>query len=93
MHLQMIQTPKLRIIQRTSALANKIIPLSTQQPKTQVSNDFEEEFNKHHISTSLFQKILLGLGSAAVCIMDPTRPEMIACMGEATGKFSVSFST
>ncbi|XP_022907883.2 ubiquinone biosynthesis protein COQ4 homolog, mitochondrial [Onthophagus taurus] len=64
--------------------------LST-QISPQVLNDFEEDFNKHHIPTSTFQKLALGIGSAAVCIMNPRRPEMIACMGESTGYMAMKY--
>ncbi|KAI4471312.1 ubiquinone biosynthesis protein [Holotrichia oblita] len=86
----MIVTTKLRHVRRAATLINKAMSLSA-QPEPQISNDFEEEFQKHHIPISLFQRVFLGIGSAAICIMDPTRPEMIACMGEATGDMAMKY--
>ncbi|GJQ71165.1 hypothetical protein Trydic_g1066 [Trypoxylus dichotomus] len=86
----MIAMSQVRYIRRVAALSHKTMSLAA-QPEIQVSNDFEEEFNKHHIPINLFQKILLGIGSAVVCITDPTRPEMIACMGEATGDEAMKY--
>ncbi|KRT86546.1 hypothetical protein AMK59_1219, partial [Oryctes borbonicus] len=86
----MIKLSQMRYLHRAAALTQKAIPLVA-QPDIQVPNDFEEEFHKHHIPINLFQKMLLGIGSAAVCITDPTRPEMIACMGEATGDLGMKY--
>lgn len=74
----------IRYVGRAAALSNRAMSVAA-EPAPQISNDFEEEFHKNHIPISLFQRVFLGIGSAAVCIMDPTRPEMIACMGETTG--------
>ncbi|GAB6021954.1 hypothetical protein CHUAL_006115 [Chamberlinius hualienensis] len=43
-----------------------------------------------HISTSLFQKILLAAGSGAMSLFDPTRDDMIAIFGETTGSAAAS---
>lgn len=55
---------------------------------TTTTTDFEEEYQKHHIPINLFQRSLLTIGSAAVSIMDPHRGDMIACLGETTGKLN-----
>uniref|UniRef100_A0A915J907 Ubiquinone biosynthesis protein COQ4 homolog, mitochondrial n=1 Tax=Romanomermis culicivorax TaxID=13658 RepID=A0A915J907_ROMCU len=36
----------------------------------------------HHIPTTFFQKSLLTVGSAITAILDPSRDDMVACMGE-----------
>jgi hypothetical protein len=46
---------------------------------------FEEDFSSSHIETTGFQKFLLTVGSAAVSLLDPTRADMIAVMGETAG--------
>lgn len=50
--------------------------------------DFEDEYQKHHIPINFFQRSLLTIGSAAVSILDPHRGDMIACLGETTGKLN-----
>lgn len=47
---------------------------------------FEEYFKKHHIQTNFFQKTLLGVGAGLMALYDPHRGDMIATMGETTGK-------
>lgn len=42
-----------------------------------------------HIQTSLLQKTLLSLGSAAMAIFDPSRDDMIATLGETTGYYAL----
>jgi len=49
------------------------------------SDNFENEFRKHHIPINIFQKAVLSVGSAAVSLLDPYRGDMIACLGETTG--------
>ncbi|XP_076352502.1 ubiquinone biosynthesis protein COQ4 homolog 2, mitochondrial-like isoform X2 [Tachypleus tridentatus] len=49
------------------------------------SQDNEEILYPGHISTSLFQKVLLGVGSAVVALTNPHRGDMVAVMGETTG--------
>ncbi|CAH1787226.1 unnamed protein product [Owenia fusiformis] len=48
-----------------------------------------DELYDGHIPTSTFQKILLGVGSAGVAIVNPWRDDMIAVMGEATGELAL----
>nr|CAH7742861.1 unnamed protein product [Callosobruchus chinensis] len=47
--------------------------------------NFEDYYNQHHIPTNAFQKALLTAGSAAVCLLNPFRADMIACLGETSG--------
>ncbi|CAC5385121.1 COQ4 [Mytilus coruscus] len=42
-----------------------------------------------HIPTTLFQKVLLSAGSAAMSLYDPTRDDMISTLGETTGHFAL----
>ncbi|VEN43024.1 unnamed protein product [Callosobruchus maculatus] len=52
---------------------------------SQVIANFEDYYNQHHIQTNAFQKVLLTAGSAAVCLLNPFRADMIACLGETSG--------
>lgn len=52
---------------------------------------FEEDFLSSHIETTRFQKFLLAAGSAAVSLMDPTRADMIAVMGETAGDSAIKY--
>jgi len=53
--------------------------------KAKIPPIYEDEFRRNHIETDLFQKTLLGVGSAIMAILDPRRGDMIAAMGEALG--------
>ena len=44
-----------------------------------------------HIPTSSFQKMILGVGSAAVALSDPWRADMVAVNGEVTGLPALKF--
>jgi ubiquinone biosynthesis protein Coq4 len=52
---------------------------------------FEEDFLSSHIETTRFQKFLLAVGSAAVSLLDPTRADMIAVMGETAGDSAIRY--
>ncbi|KAG5346686.1 US74C protein, partial [Acromyrmex charruanus] len=47
---------------------------------------FLEDYAKHHVSLSPLQRVLLTMGSAAVSLTNPSRGDMIACLGETTGR-------
>ncbi|XP_067012145.1 ubiquinone biosynthesis protein COQ4 homolog, mitochondrial isoform X2 [Anabrus simplex] len=53
--------------------------------------EFEAEFAASHIETNPFQKLLLAAGSAAVSLIDPTRADMIAVMGETAGTSAIRY--
>nr|CAI5848534.1 unnamed protein product [Callosobruchus analis] len=55
------------------------------RPYSQAIANFEDYYNQHHIATNAFQKVLLTAGSAAVCLINPFRADMIACLGETSG--------
>lgn len=48
--------------------------------------DFEKEFTQNRIPINFIQKSVLAVGSATMAITDPSRGDMIACMGEVTGE-------
>ncbi|XP_032672482.1 ubiquinone biosynthesis protein COQ4 homolog, mitochondrial isoform X2 [Odontomachus brunneus] len=50
------------------------------------SKAFLEDYAKHHISLSPLQRLLLTMGSAVISLANPYRGDMIACLGETTGK-------
>ncbi|CAG9856818.1 unnamed protein product [Phyllotreta striolata] len=74
---------------------NKFLkPLNTvliRNVSVNVESNFEEEYRKNHIETNLFQKALLSVGAAAASITDPTRADMIACLGETTGEKAAKY--
>lgn len=47
--------------------------------------DFKVDYSNFHIPTSYFQKLLLTIGASAVSLLDPSRGDMIATLGETTG--------
>lgn len=52
---------------------------------SQQTTSFQDDFQKNHIETSLFQKTFLAAGSALVSILNPYRADTIASLGETTG--------
>ncbi|XP_044766866.1 ubiquinone biosynthesis protein COQ4 homolog, mitochondrial [Coccinella septempunctata] len=52
---------------------------------------FEEYFQQHHIPINYFQKLLLTVGSATVALVNPYRADMVACLGETTGAFALTY--
>ncbi|XP_043224836.1 ubiquinone biosynthesis protein COQ4 homolog, mitochondrial-like [Amphibalanus amphitrite] len=51
------------------------------------AEDAEPNFDLYpsHVPTSFAQKVILGLGSSVVGLLDPTRADMVAVSGETTG--------
>lgn len=47
--------------------------------------NFDHEFEKNHIKIDNFQRTVLAVGSSVVALADPSRGDMIACLGEVTG--------
>ncbi|XP_043287145.1 ubiquinone biosynthesis protein COQ4 homolog, mitochondrial-like [Venturia canescens] len=54
------------------------------------SDAFVQDFNQNHVQLSKFQRAVLGAGAAAICLADPYRADMIACLGETTGENALS---
>ncbi|XP_063239349.1 ubiquinone biosynthesis protein COQ4 homolog, mitochondrial isoform X2 [Bacillus rossius redtenbacheri] len=50
---------------------------------------FEVEFAASHVAVSGFQRALLAAGSAAVSLLDPSRADAIAILGETAGHSAV----
>ncbi|XP_063986584.1 ubiquinone biosynthesis protein COQ4 homolog, mitochondrial-like [Diachasmimorpha longicaudata] len=50
---------------------------------------FVDDFTRNHVRLTNFQRAILACGSAAVSLVDPYRADMIACLGETTGKFAL----
>lgn len=50
---------------------------------------FSDDFTKHHVKLNNLQRAILACGSAAISIVDPYRADMIACLGETTGKYAL----
>lgn len=53
---------------------------------SQQATNFQDEFQKNHIETNIFQKTALAAGSALVSILNPYRGDTIAILGETTGE-------
>jgi len=49
-------------------------------------DQFTKEFQENQIKISGFQKTILAAGSSIAALLDPRRHDMIACLGETTGK-------
>lgn len=59
-----------------------------ESPKQEM-DDFTREFLDKRIKITEFQRILLAAGSSITALLDPTRQDMIACLGETTGEESL----
>ncbi|KAK6629232.1 hypothetical protein RUM43_003049 [Polyplax serrata] len=53
--------------------------------------NFEKDFERTHVTTSLLQKFILGLGSGILSISTPSRGDMVAVMGEVTGPRALEY--
>ncbi|XP_046560876.1 ubiquinone biosynthesis protein COQ4 homolog, mitochondrial-like [Haliotis rubra] len=51
----------------------------------------QDDLYPGHIPTSFFQKSLLAVGSAAMCIINPARDDMICALGETTGSLALRY--
>ncbi|XP_060073523.1 ubiquinone biosynthesis protein COQ4 homolog, mitochondrial-like [Ylistrum balloti] len=51
--------------------------------------DVKNEQYPGHIPTSFFQKALLTVGSASMCLYDPYRDDMVATLGEVSGAMAI----
>lgn len=54
-------------------------------------DNFEKDFNKCHVQTNIFQRVLLGVGSGVISITNPSRGDMVAVMGEVTGSQALEY--
>uniref|UniRef100_K1Q2F2 Ubiquinone biosynthesis protein COQ4-like protein, mitochondrial n=1 Tax=Magallana gigas TaxID=29159 RepID=K1Q2F2_MAGGI len=48
-----------------------------------------DELYPGHIPTSTLQKVFLSIGSAGMSLLDPSRDDMIATLGETTGTWAL----
>lgn len=62
---------------------------TTGGPHTEINSNFHHAFIQNHRQTTLFQKLLLSVGSASVSLLDPSRGDMIAVLGETTGPIAL----
>lgn len=54
------------------------------------ANSYYEDYKLAHIQTTLFQKIALSVGSSITSLVDPSRGDMIAVLGETTGESALN---
>lgn len=52
---------------------------------------FEEEWKRNYTPTNVMQRAILSFGAAAISLANPRRPELIATLGETTGKLTIIF--
>uniref|UniRef100_A0A903Z0F3 Ubiquinone biosynthesis protein COQ4 homolog, mitochondrial n=1 Tax=Anopheles minimus TaxID=112268 RepID=A0A903Z0F3_9DIPT len=57
-----------------------------QQQAAQEMDEFTEEFHRNRIQVSDIQRLILSAGSSVAALIDPRRHDMIACLGETTGR-------
>lgn len=53
--------------------------------------NFAADYEACHIQTSAFQKLALSVGSSVISLLDPSRGDMIAILGETTGERALSY--
>lgn len=56
-----------------------------------ITNNFVADYEASHIKTSAFQKLALSVGSSVVSLLDPSRGDMIAILGETTGEKALNY--
>lgn len=64
---------------------SQIQVLQTIRPCSNTAINFDHEFEKNHIKIDNFQRTVLAVGSSVISLADPSRGDMIACLGEVTG--------
>ncbi|CEL94406.1 unnamed protein product [Vitrella brassicaformis CCMP3155] len=50
------------------------------------AREFTSLFSHHHIETTVFDKLSLAVSSALGAFNDPMRADLVACLGEVTGR-------
>jgi len=73
-------------VSRISRHANHTFETAEVTSDENTRNSSNEQLYSGHIPTTSFQKCLLAVGSAFMSITDPYRHDMIAVLGEVTGK-------
>uniref|UniRef100_A0A182N1R3 Ubiquinone biosynthesis protein COQ4 homolog, mitochondrial n=1 Tax=Anopheles dirus TaxID=7168 RepID=A0A182N1R3_9DIPT len=56
------------------------------QSPPQEMDEFTQEFQRNRIPVSDLQRLILSAGSSMAALIDPRRHDMIACLGETTGR-------
>ncbi|XP_065223910.1 ubiquinone biosynthesis protein COQ4 homolog, mitochondrial [Planococcus citri] len=85
---------KIRTISRCTwctQICQNIRNFSSETPNPNVTFDFTDKFKTSHIRISPFQRVLLGAGSSIMSLIDPSRADMIAIMGETTGAAAINY--
>ncbi|XP_046387974.1 ubiquinone biosynthesis protein COQ4 homolog, mitochondrial-like [Ischnura elegans] len=77
--------PKLPVVTRGRSFMTSLVNLKASENASDV--DAIRDLPTSHIPTNVFQKFLLTAGSAYMCLKHAsTRPDMIAVLGETTGR-------
>uniref|UniRef100_A0A182QJL2 Ubiquinone biosynthesis protein COQ4 homolog, mitochondrial n=1 Tax=Anopheles farauti TaxID=69004 RepID=A0A182QJL2_9DIPT len=56
------------------------------QSPSKEMDEFTQEFQRNRIPVSDIQRLILSAGSSLASLIDPRRHDMIACLGETTGR-------
>ncbi|XP_044733934.1 ubiquinone biosynthesis protein COQ4 homolog, mitochondrial [Chrysoperla carnea] len=62
-----------------------------EQEQQYTKHDFDDFFHSNHIPLNPLQRGLLSVGSALISITDPSRGDMIACLGETVGSPALQY--
>ena len=54
-------------------------------------SNFHRDFEANKVEITTFQKMVLAFGSSVICLRNPRRADLIACLGEVTGNGSAKF--
>ncbi|XP_063409180.1 ubiquinone biosynthesis protein COQ4 homolog, mitochondrial-like [Mytilus trossulus] len=79
-----------RLVSQTCSIgtSSNHAPEEEQEPDEERTLQYDDLY-PGHIPTTLFQKVLLSAGSAAMSLYDPRRDDMISTLGETTGYFAL----
>ncbi|VDI06634.1 ubiquinone biosynthesis protein COQ4 [Mytilus galloprovincialis] len=88
--LQKLTQRSCRLVSQTCSIgtSSKYAPEEEQEPDEERALQYDDLY-PGHIPTTLFQKVLLSAGSAAMSLYDPRRDDMISTLGETTGYFAL----
>ncbi|CAG2204964.1 COQ4 [Mytilus edulis] len=88
--LQKLTQRRCRLVSQTCCIgtASNTASEEEQEPDEERALQYDDLY-PGHIPTTLFQKVLLSAGSAAMSLYDPRRDDMISTLGETTGYFAL----
>ncbi|XP_057334877.1 ubiquinone biosynthesis protein COQ4 homolog, mitochondrial-like isoform X2 [Microplitis mediator] len=72
-------------------IGNMIFGTLLRRYSTASGNEFADFYLKNHVELTSLQRAVLAGGSAVVSLIDPSRGDMIACLGETTGTQALKY--